>query len=85
VFSDRDCPASGSTNSYHITAPDRRYLVCAKCTGVWVKQGESMRLPMHIDTGTRSTRSEIVALLERAAEANAAWMESNREEGHPFS
>lgn len=58
------CNASGSTNSYHITArPAGRYLVCAECTGVWVKEGESMRLPLHIDTGIRQTRNEIIANL----------------------
>ncbi len=61
MFSDKHCKSSGTTNSYHITSlPAGRYLVCAECTGVWVKQGESMRLPMHIDTGLRRTRSEII-------------------------
>lgn len=63
-FSENHCPASGSTNSYHITLRTGRMLVCAECTGVWVKQGESMRLPDHIDTGVRQTRDEIIASLE---------------------
>ena len=62
MFSDNHCNASGSTNSYHITAlPAGRYLVCAECSGVWVKVGESMCLPQHLDTGTRRTRSEIIS------------------------
>lgn len=85
MFSDKHCNASGSTNSYHITLRTGRVLVCAECTGMWVKAGESMRLPLHIDTGSRRTRSEIVAELEAESASNKIWMQNNREEGHPFS